>query len=89
MLAFGMPGMGEWLVILVIILIVFGAGKLPQVMSQAGKGIKAFKDGAEGKEEDSDESPKAGTTPAQLTDGGTDELEETESMPEKSKKKSE
>jgi len=32
------------LVILVIILLLFGAGKLPQVMSDLGKGLRAFKD---------------------------------------------
>jgi sec-independent protein translocase protein TatA len=31
------------LVILIIILLLFGAGKLPQVMSDIGKGLKAFK----------------------------------------------
>ncbi len=50
MLGFGMPGMTEWIVILVIVLIFFGAGKLPQVFAQAGKGIKAFKDASEGKD---------------------------------------
>jgi sec-independent protein translocase protein TatA len=50
MLAFGMPGMTEWIVILVIVLIFFGAGKLPDVFSQAGKGLKAFKDASEGKD---------------------------------------
>lgn len=48
MLGIGMPGMMEWIIILVIVLIFFGAGKLPDVMSQFGKGIKAFKDGANG-----------------------------------------
>ena len=33
------------LVILLIVLVVFGAGKLPQVMSDLGKGLKSFKDG--------------------------------------------
>lgn len=32
-------------IILVIILILFGAGKLPKVMGDLGKGIKSFKDG--------------------------------------------
>lgn len=32
------------LIILIIILLLFGAGKLPQVMSDLGKGLKAFKD---------------------------------------------
>lgn len=40
------------LVVLVIILIVFGAGKLPRVMGEMGKGIRSFKDGLEGKGED-------------------------------------
>ena len=48
--AIGMPGLSEWLVILVIVLIFFGVGKLPKVLSQMGKGVKAFKDGVEGKE---------------------------------------
>lgn len=51
MFAFGMPGTTEWVVILVIVLIFFGAGKLPDVFRQAGKGIKAFKDASEGKDE--------------------------------------
>jgi len=32
-------------ILLVIVLVIFGAGKLPQVMSDVAKGIKAFKDG--------------------------------------------
>jgi sec-independent protein translocase protein TatA len=38
-------GFGEILVILLVILIVFGAGKLPKVMGDLGKGIKSFKEG--------------------------------------------
>jgi sec-independent protein translocase protein TatA len=36
-------GMPELLVILVIILIIFGAGKLPEIGAGLGKGIKNFK----------------------------------------------
>ncbi len=36
-------GMPELLVILLIILIVFGAGKLPQIGEGLGKGIRNFK----------------------------------------------
>lgn len=42
---FGMSGPWEWIVILVIVLIFFGVGKLPNVLGQMGKGVKAFKDG--------------------------------------------
>lgn len=38
-----MPGIGELLVILVIVLIIFGAGKLPQIGEALGRGIKNFK----------------------------------------------
>jgi len=36
-------GMPELVVILVIIVIIFGAGKLPEIGSGIGKGIKNFK----------------------------------------------
>lgn len=37
-------GMPELIIILVIIVIIFGAGKLPEIGSGIGKGIKNFKD---------------------------------------------
>ena len=42
-----MFGLGHWeiILILVIILIVFGAGKLPKVAGEIAKGIKYFKEG--------------------------------------------
>lgn len=43
--AFGMPGPTELILILAIVLIFFGVGKLPAVLAQMGKGVKAFKDG--------------------------------------------
>lgn len=49
-------GFGEILVILLVILIVFGAGKLPKVMGDLGKGIKSFKEGmSEGEEKKPEE----------------------------------
>jgi sec-independent protein translocase protein TatA len=40
-------GLSFWhiLIVLVVVLIVFGAGRLPQVMGDLGKGIKSFKSG--------------------------------------------
>ena len=51
----------HWIVVLAIILILFGAGKLPRVMGDFAKGIKAFKAGM--KEEDEAE---ATASPAQV-----------------------
>ena len=38
-------GVTELVVILVIVLVVFGAGKLTKTMGDLGKGVRAFKDG--------------------------------------------
>ncbi len=46
------PGPLEIGLILVIILIVFGVGKLPQVGAAFGKSIRAFKKGQTGEEEE-------------------------------------
>ncbi len=35
----------HWIVVLVIVLLLFGAGKLPSVMGDVAKGIKSFKRG--------------------------------------------
>ncbi len=44
-------GMPELIVILVIIVIIFGAGKLPEIGSGIGKGIKNFKEATKQQEE--------------------------------------
>jgi sec-independent protein translocase protein TatA len=46
----GSMSLMHWLVVLAIVLVLFGAGKLPRVMGDFAKGIKAFKSGM--KEED-------------------------------------
>lgn len=45
------PGIGQLLLVLIIVLLLFGAGKLPKVMSDLGKGIKAFKNSMEDDEQ--------------------------------------
>ena len=52
-------GMPELIVILVIIVIIFGAGKLPEIGSGIGKGIKNFKEATKQDEKKSlDENSK-------------------------------
>jgi sec-independent protein translocase protein TatA len=48
-------GPGEIILLLVVILIVFGAGRLPQIGTSLGKGLKNFKKGLKGEDEDKDE----------------------------------
>jgi len=51
---------GPWEIalILVIILIVFGVGKLPQVGGALGKGLRAFKKGQRGEDDGEEEEPR-------------------------------
>jgi len=46
-------GTSELMIILVLVLIIFGAGKLPQVGASLGKGLRSFKEGVKGVEESS------------------------------------
>ena len=50
----GIAGLGPWelVIILAIVLVVFGAGKLPQIGGSLGQAIKNFKKGVKGEEPD-------------------------------------
>lgn len=48
-------GTQELLIILVLVMIIFGAGKLPQVGSALGKGLRNFKKGVNDGEEEIEE----------------------------------
>ena len=50
--AISMPSGWEWIIILVVILLLFGGKKIPELMRGLGKGVKSFKQGLnEAKEE--------------------------------------
>ena len=40
----GMPGGWEWIIIGLIVVIFFGANKIPEIFKGFGKGIREFKD---------------------------------------------
>ena len=69
-----MPEGAEWLVILVIVVFVFGASKLPDLARSSGQALRIFKAEAKAlREDDVKAEPLAGAeTPAQrTTDTGT------------------
>jgi sec-independent protein translocase protein TatA len=77
-----MPGMGELIVILLIVLVIFGANKLPQIGDALGRSIKNFKkasnvEGDDDKDKDKDKESKkelaAGKQSKQLQEGNADE----------------
>ena len=47
-------GTSEFIIIALIVLLLFGAKKIPELMHGIGKGVKNFKDGMNGKDDDSD-----------------------------------
>ena len=52
--------LGTWEIILIVlvILLIFGGKKIPELMRGLGKGVKSFKDGVNGKEEEKEEKSK-------------------------------
>lgn len=65
-----LPSGSEWIIIALVILLLFGGKKIPELMKGLGKGVKSFKEGVnEAKEEinkvkedlDIDDTPKKGT----------------------------
>ena len=57
----------HWLVVLAIILLLFGAGKLPRVMGDFAKGIKAFRTGMKEQEEEAAANPPPQVPPPAAT----------------------
>lgn len=52
LLFIGNLGTGEIIIIALIVLLLFGGKKIPELMKGLGKGVKNFKDGVKGLEED-------------------------------------
>lgn len=52
LLFLGNIGTGEIIIIAIIVLLLFGGKKIPELMKGLGKGVRSFKKGVEGIEED-------------------------------------
>jgi sec-independent protein translocase protein TatA len=48
----GLPRGAEWIVILVIVLLLFGPGRIGKIAGELGRGIKSFRDGLGGAKKD-------------------------------------
>ena len=87
-----MPGMGELIVILLIVLVVFGANKLPGIGDALGRSIKNFKRASAGEAEIEVKAKKemaAGKSPQQISEGDGDDDEWEEVVVRRKKKKAE
>ncbi len=54
-LLLSMPGGSEWLIIAIVIILLFGARKIPDLAKGIGKGMKEFKDARDGMKNDADQ----------------------------------
>lgn len=87
----GMPQGAEWLVILAIVILVFGAAKLPDLARGTGQALRIFKNETKGLRDDEDDdqpTPKptpaseiSASEPAEAPVAMTDEVPAPESRP--------
>ena len=78
LLGFGMPGLPEMLIIMVVILVLFGGKQIPSLMRNLGKGATEFKRGL--KEPDREPEPEPEPEPESEPEAkdSADESEEKE-----------
>ncbi len=50
-----LPGGWEWIIVLVIVLLLFGPGRIGKIAGELGKSIKAFRDGLSGEKRDEEQ----------------------------------
>ena len=48
----GLPRGSEWIIILIIVILLFGPGRIGKIAGELGRSIKSFRDGLGNKEED-------------------------------------
>lgn len=75
----GMPSGAEWLIVLAIIILVFGAAKLPDLARATGQSLRIFKSETKGlRDDDNDDKPDAPARPAGELNAADDEVAEAE-----------
>lgn len=53
---FGLPRGSEWIIILVIVILLFGPGRIGKIASELGRSIKSFREGLGSKEEETEKT---------------------------------
>lgn len=67
-----MLGTQEIIIIALIILLLFGGKKIPELMKGLGKGVKSFKDGLNGLENDTNPTEKKAKDTKEVTTNAND-----------------
>lgn len=68
----------HWVIVLVVVVIIFGTGKLKNAGSDLGKAVKGFKDGVKGDEDKPANTTQPPASPQQVADKGTIDVETRE-----------
>lgn len=68
LLLIGGIGMQEILVIALIVLLLFGGKKIPELMKGIGKGVRSFKDGVNGIEKEGESNDNPNTSKSKEND---------------------
>lgn len=55
-----LPGGMEWVIVLLIVLLLFGPGRIGKIAGELGKSIKAFRDGLTGDQQDEQKTDSNG-----------------------------
>ena len=58
----------HWLIVLVVVLLLFGRGKIPDLMGDVAKGIKSFKKGMADEDEDDEGHKTVEHRPEEVSD---------------------
>ncbi|MBV6452777.1 MAG: twin-arginine translocase TatA/TatE family subunit [Anaerolineae bacterium] len=60
----GLPRGSEWIIILLIVILLFGPGRIGKIAGELGKGIRSFRDGlSEGKQDENSTDSSGNTEP--------------------------
>lgn len=60
-----LPSGSEWIIIALVILLLFGGKKIPELMKGLGKGVKSFKEGVNEAKEEINKAKEEVDKPAQ------------------------
>ena len=74
----GSMSIWHWLIVLVVVVVIFGTGKLRNAGSDLGKAVKGFKDGMKGDEENPANPSAQPQPPQQVADKSTIDVEARE-----------
>ena len=56
---FGLPRGAEWIIILLIVILLFGPGRIGKIAGELGRGIKSFREGLSGDKEEEKQSTES------------------------------